>query len=280
MGAPDQFRDRLLNASTNGNSYDRYTYYRMLAQMGTDSAAEEDGKVNINYINIRSWLTGDQILSTDLIPWTAPQVVTVQRQGRAVTIDMGRPSPELFFLTVVTNLLLREPDLAFTVTNARLFAARNDPFGIPLRIPIFTNGSTLSTNLPFPGPLYAGRIHQILQLAANIHDATTGSKQGEDAPYFPSVFRPQFDDQRSRDGNVYITNYVLVRQAAEVTTPALWCDLDSREALTSPDGLVYGIPPIIGAPFVFQQTPCPVWLPVLTLHPNVFHLNNCLFGYC
>jgi len=242
---PLGFTNQLTRASARGNSYDRYTYYRMLAQLGTDSAEEEEGKININYINVRSWLTGEQIRSTDLIPWTNAQLVTVPRLGRQV--DLGRPGPELFFMTVVTNLLLREPDLAFIVTNARPFADRNLPFGIPLRIPIFTNGSTFSTNLPFPGPLYAGRIHQILQLAANIHDATTGSKTGEVEPYFPSVFRPQFDDQRSVDGNVYITNYVLVQNAIQVTPPGIWRDLDSRDPFTPPNDLVYGIPLIIGA---------------------------------
>lgn len=242
---PLGFTNQLMRASRLGNSYDRYTYYRMLSQLGTDSAEEEDGKVNINYINVRSWLTGEQIRSTDLIPWTSAQLVNVSRLGRQV--DLGRPGPELFFMTVVTNLLIREPDLAFIVTNARPFADRNRPFGIPLRIPIFTNGSTFSTNLPFPGPLYSGRIHQILQLAANIHDATTGAKNGEVEPYFPSVFRPQFDDQRSIDGKVYITNYVLVQQALEVTPPGIWRDLDSRDALSGPNDLVYGIPLVIGA---------------------------------
>jgi hypothetical protein len=242
---PLGFTNQLMRASTRGNSYDRYTYYRMLAQLGTDSAEEADGKIDINYINVRSWLTGEEIRSTDLIPWTSPQLVLVPRLGRRV--DLGRPGPELFFMTVVTNLLLREPELAFMVTNARPFADRNLPFGIPLRIPIFTNGSTMTTNLPLPGPLYSGRLHQILQLAANIHDATTGAKNGEVEPYFPSVFRPQFDDQRSTDGKVYITNYVLVQDAIEVTPPGIWRDLDSRDPFTPPNDLVYGIPLIIGA---------------------------------
>ena len=94
------------SASARGNSYDRYTYYRMLAQMGTDSAEEEDGKVNINYVNIRSWMNPIiRYRATDLVSWTNSTVQFVT--------EMGRPGPELFFLTVVTNLLLREPDLAF-----------------------------------------------------------------------------------------------------------------------------------------------------------------------
>src|SRR6185436_1017206 len=85
----------------------------------------------------------------------------------------------------------------------------------PLNIPIYTNGSLVSSNLPLPGPLYSGRLHQILQLAANIHDATTGAKGRENKaqpyPYLPSVFRPRFE-QRGND--VYITDYKLVTESA------------------------------------------------------------------
>jgi hypothetical protein len=247
---PLGFTNQLARASTRGNSYDRYTYYRMMAQMGTDSAEEEDGKVNINYMNIRSWANPNyRLLASDLIPWsTNSAIVQVPRLGGPV--DMGRVGPELFFLTVVTNLLLREPALAFIVTNP-------PPPGIlqtPLRIPIFTNRafaglrSTVTTNLPLPGPLYAGRIHQILQLAANIHEATTGSKRGEPYPYFPNIFRPRF--QTAANGDVYIIDYTLVPEgyvAFRSTTDALWKDLDSGDTVTSTNDLVYGIPLIIGA---------------------------------
>jgi hypothetical protein len=236
-----------------GNSYDRYTYYRMLAQLGTDSAEEEEGKININFMNIRSWANPDiRLLASDLVPWsTNSAVVQVPRLGGAV--NMGRVGPELFFLSVVTNLFLREPNLAFIVTNPP------GPLGLldtPLRIPIFTNRafgglrSTITTNLPLPGPLYAGRIHQILQQAANIFDATTGSKQGEAYPYFPSIFRPRF--QTANNGDVYIIDYSLVPEsetyaAFRSNTDTLWRDLDSGDVVTTTNDLVYGIPLILGA---------------------------------
>ena len=46
-----QFVGRISQASTNVSSYDRYTYYRMLSQLGTDSAPET-GKLNLNYANL------------------------------------------------------------------------------------------------------------------------------------------------------------------------------------------------------------------------------------
>lgn len=238
--APDQFRDRLRKTSNRGNSYDRYTFYRMLAQLGTDSVSEEDGRINLNYVNVPSWKTGQQLLASDLIRWTTNvTVVNVPRLG--TDVDMGRPIPEIFFLTVVTNLLAREPALAFMVTNRlpdTMFSA-----------PVFTNGSMLTTNAPLaspqnPGPLYAGRLHQILQLAANILDATTGSKEGEPYPYLPSVFRPRFTND---SGRVYIVGYTLVNETADTFLTLPWRDLESGDAVSGFDDLVYGIPLIIGA---------------------------------
>ena len=227
--------ERMGGVGTNGNSYDRYTFYRMLGQLGSDSVEEEDGKININYVNIPSWVRGSSFRyrAEDLISWT--------NSTEVFTNDMGRPGPELFFLTVATNLLAREPDLAFMVTNRNSSSI--------FTIPIFTNGSTATTNLPMAGPLYSARVHQILQLAANIFDATTGSKRTEDRnfPYFPTVFRPWFMES---NGNVFITNYTMMPEtqtAANFQAAYAWRDLESGEGLPRMDDLVYGIPLIIGA---------------------------------
>lgn len=239
---PNGFGKRLGDASVRGNSYDRYTFYRMLGQLGTDSPEDEDeGKININYVNIPSWATGERILASDLIPWSTnvsqPYVARLLRN-----VDMGRPLPELFFLSVVTNLLAREPALASFVTNRFN--------GTVLSIPVYTNRSTLSTNLPLPGPLYSARLHQILQIAANIFEATTGSKNGEAYPYYPTVFRPRFFTDAT---GVYIVDYVLLNDAdvPRLRTGAwAWRDLDLDDVFGSPVGgtdLVYGIPLIIGA---------------------------------
>jgi len=47
---PNSFNVRLASAGNASDTYDRYTYYRMLAQLGTDSSPE-DGKLNLNYSN-------------------------------------------------------------------------------------------------------------------------------------------------------------------------------------------------------------------------------------
>ncbi len=54
---PPAFTERLLNAGTNTlggttvSTYDRYTLYRLLSQMGSDSTPES-GKMNLNYDNL------------------------------------------------------------------------------------------------------------------------------------------------------------------------------------------------------------------------------------
>jgi hypothetical protein len=41
-----------VSAGTNVSSYNRYTYYRLLGQLGTDSAPEPTAKMNLNFDNL------------------------------------------------------------------------------------------------------------------------------------------------------------------------------------------------------------------------------------
>ncbi len=47
------FIDRLNLAGATNSTYDRYTFYRLLSQLGTDSSPES-GKMNLNYDNLDS----------------------------------------------------------------------------------------------------------------------------------------------------------------------------------------------------------------------------------
>ncbi len=98
------FVSRMQMASTNNDSYNRYTYYRMLSQLGADSAAENPGKLNINYVNIGG------LSETNFIPWSE-------------AIIGGRPAAEIFFTNAVDKLL-KQAGFSFGV-NA---------------IPVYTNG--------------------------------------------------------------------------------------------------------------------------------------------
>ena len=64
-GPGDQFTDKLLKASTRPSTYDRYTFYQMLSQIGMDSTPEEPGKINLN--NVREANTLRAVTTNDLL---------------------------------------------------------------------------------------------------------------------------------------------------------------------------------------------------------------------
>jgi hypothetical protein len=53
------------------NSYDAYTFYRMLSQIGVGSVPDSTGKMNLNYVNV-----GGTNTTTNFIPWTSTQFFT------------------------------------------------------------------------------------------------------------------------------------------------------------------------------------------------------------
>src|SRR6185436_20487323 len=56
----------------------------------------------------------------------------------------------------------------------------------------------------YPTNQYTPAVHRLLQVAANIYEATT-NRFNDAYPYFPSVFRPVFTNE---GGSVYIAGYV------------------------------------------------------------------------
>ncbi len=231
-------RRRLNDSSSQGNSYDRYTYYRLLGQLGTDSVMEDEDKINLNYVNVRSWSNpGFRLQAADMVSWT--------NSTADFKAQMGRTGPDLFFLSVARKLFLQEPALRGLVTNGTSLPAA------PLRIPILTNGSRLviqrTNNVFETNVLYSGRIHQILQQAANIYDAIRGVEPGERPPYLPTIFRPKF---RTEGNDIYVVDYERLTGApADVIFGAArpWRDLEMGERPTGSDDLVYNVPMIIGA---------------------------------
>ena len=126
-----------VNRLNDAVNQDGSVFYRMLAQLTTDSAPEPTGKINLNY---------DTTLgktATDFVSWDAQAVV---------------PAP---------------PDAAaqgsvrfFTNVAAQLFAlqSKDFPFASILEIPIA------------PTNYYSAAVHRILQQAANIYDATRNDR--------------------------------------------------------------------------------------------------------
>jgi hypothetical protein len=68
------FTNRLLRSGTNVSSYDRYTYYRLLEQLGTDS--EPDRRMNLNYRNVDDAGRVVPGMETNLTRWMPIQFFT------------------------------------------------------------------------------------------------------------------------------------------------------------------------------------------------------------
>ncbi|HKI69843.1 MAG TPA: hypothetical protein VKA67_09665, partial [Verrucomicrobiae bacterium] len=203
------FVDRLTQAGTNADSYDRYTFYRLLSQLGT-SSSPETGKINVNYRNVDA--SGNVVpgMETNLFAWSDP----------------------LAFFTNAAAAMFKDYNL-------------RDAFGNLITV----------TNIPlYPTNYYTPAVHRILQMAANIYDATTNG-------LFPTIFRPTFSVSPAGDpnGNIYISGYQLVNGPNDtltdngfLTTPVTLDNAsvtNGRGAVVSrPDNInVYGVPWVIGA---------------------------------
>ncbi len=146
----------------------------------------------------------------------------------APALDTSTP---LNFFTGTANLFLQNAGYNFTVTN----------------IPIY------------PTNYYTPALHRLLQLAANLYDATTNrvfdDGSSPNGPFYPSVFRPIFGNDGT---NIFINGYV-----EDISSPgdpnaayqyipfSLPEELDAVIAALQPGATnpvnIYGIPWVIGA---------------------------------
>jgi hypothetical protein len=236
------FINRLQFASTNLplSTYDRYTFYRLLAQLGTDSAPESD-KLNVNYVNVDN--TGNIIpnYQTNCLAWEPAQFFTnaADRMLRAYTTRWFKASPSNYLATYYNLHTNYNDPTGFGLTNIPFAGMTNaiPSFGIT-NIPVWVNDQFV----------YAPAVQRVLQLAANICDATTNRTAvlGHD---FPSVFRPLFT--RNNLGNVFITAYAkvdIVSGSGDVVFSAPFnpVQLATPTAASIPVN-IYGVPWIIGA---------------------------------
>ncbi|HIG28781.1 MAG TPA: hypothetical protein EYQ50_13660 [Verrucomicrobiales bacterium] len=180
------FQNRFRGVMGRPNTYDRYSFYRFLSQMGVDSVPAAEGKINLNF---RSDTGGT---ATNLVAWTAGG-----------------------FFTNAAERMLRT-QFSFGITNIQIWPQNN----------------------------YSAGVHRMLQLAANIYDASTNQVQGN-FPDLPSVYRPRF--RKNSDGTIQISGYVEERNSEFMNVP--WRDLSipsDRNAL-QPDDMIFGMPIVVGA---------------------------------
>ncbi len=206
------FTNRLVNAGKGASTYDSYTFYRLLDQISTDSTAD-DPRMNLNYDNLDTYGVVIPGAETNLVAWTP-----------------------LRFFTNAANRLLTNYTASWLAANTNLYLATynaNVAFGVT-NIPVLVSNKFV----------YTPAVHRLLQLAANIFDASTNY-------FYPSVFRPTFRviDQGGVI-NVFINGFVQVTGVNGPTDPQLFPPANVTDLVASPATIitnVYGVPWIIGA---------------------------------
>ncbi|HEY5232222.1 MAG TPA: hypothetical protein VIK35_01635 [Verrucomicrobiae bacterium] len=226
-GTTGGFTNRLLNAGAQTDTYDRYTYYRLLSQLGTDSSPES-GRMNLNYDNLDGYGNVIPGAETNFIPWTN----------------------SVKFFTSAADRMLREYTANWINQNYGSFTntfgvSTTNAFGVG-NIPVYVNGQFV----------YSPAINRILQLAANIYDATESNRKNG-SPDYPDVFRPLFGKDLA--GDVFIAGYTNLNNNGVPNTVSGPGDLQlSRpfdvETISAISGTsvasdinIYGVPWIIGA---------------------------------
>jgi hypothetical protein len=264
IAANNDFTNRLLAAGTGGSTYDRYTFYRLLSQLGTDSDLES-GKMNLNYDNlVQTNFFSGAISETNFLNWQPLAFFTnaADRMLRAYTAEWFKTAPSNYLATYYGL------HIQYTYINSSGVIFTNDPSGAGLinrlgtpnvlgltsdgipafgitNVPVYVNGRFV----------YAPAVNRLLQLAANVYDATTNNLGVNGNRYdYPSVFRPLFSrDQNGFGTNIFITGYTNVTSFGgpddlQFTLPIDVSDLaQTNGRVVNLPVNVYGVPWIVGA---------------------------------
>jgi hypothetical protein len=226
-------------SGTTNSTYDRYTFYRMLSQLGTDTAPES-GKMNLNYDNLDQGSNGVLTVAgtanvTNFVPWQ-PLTFFTNAADRLLKAYTAQWAVSYYTNDFGTLLVTNNPNFVatFNVTNA---------FGVT-DIPVLVSNQFV----------YTPAVNRLLQLAANMYDATTTN-------FYPDIFRPLF--MHDINGNVFVvgyerqTNFITGADTANEMNPLQNPDIappvevaaltNLFPANTLIDMNVYGVPWIIGA---------------------------------
>ena len=124
------FRQELLAAGNTNSTYEHYTFYRLLSQLGTDSTPES-GKMNLNYDQSVDINRNDPIIETNSVSWTNPsQFFTnaADRLLRAYTTQWRNSNPTNFateFYTVPAKFVIQCQPSGPSLRCSRLPSSRN-----------------------------------------------------------------------------------------------------------------------------------------------------------
>lgn len=258
FGTLNNFINRLGSAGAGKSTYDRYTFYRMMDQLGTDSSPER-GKLNLNYSNAVVEYNADGVVTniaivvgaeTNLVRWRAQDFfnAAADKMLRFYTTNWFASNPTNFLETYYNY-----PPPNYIDSNG--YGLTNFPYvGMVNQVPSFGVG-----NIPvyvYGRFVYSPAINRILQLAANLYDASTNKTAALGMDY-PSVFRPillvtnQFGYR-----NVYISGYEHVEGVNGYWAGLNFVGTSPLTRATNVTDLVeglynnqnaYGVPWIIGA---------------------------------
>jgi hypothetical protein len=168
-----------------------------LEQLGVDSAPALRGKLNINYAN--DWNTGYNTQTN----WVATEFIN--RAAHA----MLRAS--------VTNMVTKEASIfkiGETIVNPDIgIAGLQHP-----KFPVLQNNGFSKGIQIHPIQTYSPNVHRLIQLAANIYDASRTNKfpklnPNMPMPSLPTVMRPvfrKFRDLNNQSPSLYISHYAEV----------------------------------------------------------------------
>ena len=218
-----KFTDRLYAASTNVSTYDQGTFYRLLSQLGADSATEDDDKLNLNYVNVGG------LKVTNFVKWTDSNAITA-------ALGAGVTGSVLFFTNTVDRLLeaYTAEWLAADFAAYTNFFKTDKAFGVS-RIPVYVSNQFI----------YSPAVQRVLQVAANVWDSRANRR--DTVGDLPTIFRPLFTVD---NGNVYINGFREVTTRASLqTTPRPILDLTVTTNLPSivAEDIIYGVPLVVGA---------------------------------
>ncbi len=206
----NSFTNRLMQAGLGKSTYDRYTFYRLMAQLGTASEPES-GKINLNYSNavVRynnyGVVTGVTIIpgaETNQVPWRPRDffVAAADQMLRLYSEMWFRRNPSNYLSSIYginTNYYHRDVNFNVIANDPSGLGLTNLPyFGMTNEIPVVS-----ITNIPVRVNgqyVYSPAVNRILQLAANLYEASTNE-------FYPNVYRPMFEHDRA--GNAFVVGY-------------------------------------------------------------------------
>ena len=171
------FGGRLLDVGRRDlSTWNRYTFYRLTSLLGVDSNPETN-KLNLNWQSIPM---GQTVSFQD---W--PALVFFTNTAERL---IQRISEEFDFVGVgMTNIQITISNKPLEVVEGKIYSAAE--LGIKLSV----------TNIPvWPVNFYTPGVHRLLQLAANIYEATTNR-------LFPGVYIPLI--QKNGDGWIRVVGY-------------------------------------------------------------------------